>query len=280
MSAVIIEDRRIIHYESFGRGQPVIFLHSWLGSWRYWIPSMEMIADRFRVYAFDFWGFGDSDRSEPTYSIVDYVKQLHAFMDKLGIVKANLVGHGLGGMIAVRAATATPDRFLKIIVSGMPVQGAYISELVKPSAISRLFGRANPSDAWNKLLSQIQVGDDEMIREVIDDTVNTGAAAIQQVVDSIITTDLRPDLRALANPTLGVYGENDVIVPEDHAAAFETNAVEHQIVRVPRKNHFPFLEDNIFSRLMLDFLTSEGTTQVQVKEEWKRRFKQIEYLRS
>ena len=62
MSATFV-NQRMVHYEVFGRGQPVIFLHSWLGSWRYWVPSMEMISDRFRAYAMDFWGFGESDRS-------------------------------------------------------------------------------------------------------------------------------------------------------------------------------------------------------------------------
>ncbi|MCL6543573.1 MAG: alpha/beta hydrolase, partial [Roseiflexus sp.] len=62
MSAIHI-DNRLVHYEVVGRrGAPVIFLHSWLGSWRYWLPTMEHASERYRTFALDFWGFGESDR--------------------------------------------------------------------------------------------------------------------------------------------------------------------------------------------------------------------------
>ncbi|HET9433568.1 MAG TPA: alpha/beta fold hydrolase, partial [Chitinophagaceae bacterium] len=60
MSALII-DGDVVHYEAFGRGKPVLFIHGWLGSWRYWVPTMQAISDKYRAYALDLWGFGDSD---------------------------------------------------------------------------------------------------------------------------------------------------------------------------------------------------------------------------
>ncbi|HDN79852.1 MAG TPA: alpha/beta hydrolase, partial [Chloroflexi bacterium] len=59
MSAIVI-DGGIIHYEVIGRGRPLIFIHGWLGSWRYWMGSMEELSPYFRTYALDLWGFGDS----------------------------------------------------------------------------------------------------------------------------------------------------------------------------------------------------------------------------
>jgi pimeloyl-ACP methyl ester carboxylesterase len=98
-------DNRLIHYEVVGRrGQPIIFLHSWLGSWRYWLPTMEHLSDRYRTYALDFWGFGESDRHSSSFTISEYVNMLYGFMDQLGVSKVNLAGHGLGGMVAIRAA--------------------------------------------------------------------------------------------------------------------------------------------------------------------------------
>lgn len=56
MSAIHI-DNRLVHYEVVGRrGAPMIFLHSWLGSWRYWLPTMEHVSERYRTFAIDFWG--------------------------------------------------------------------------------------------------------------------------------------------------------------------------------------------------------------------------------
>ena len=57
MSAIILQGE-LVHYEVLGHGRPVIFLHGWVGSWRYWIPSMQTASIEFRSYALDMWGFG------------------------------------------------------------------------------------------------------------------------------------------------------------------------------------------------------------------------------
>ena len=50
MSAIIL-DEGLVHYEVLGRGRPLVFLHGWLGSWRYWFPTMEHVAENFRTYS-------------------------------------------------------------------------------------------------------------------------------------------------------------------------------------------------------------------------------------
>ncbi|GIV98548.1 MAG: alpha/beta hydrolase [Herpetosiphonaceae bacterium] len=277
MSAVIL-DNSLVHYEVFGRGQPVIFLHSWLGSWRYWVPLMEAIADRYRTYAIDFWGFGDSDRSRKNYSIPDYVDQVIGFMRELGIARANLVGHGLGGMVAIRAATERPENFLKVVAACTPVIGESLTALVKPGTLARLFGRGSSADVWIKLLRQVEVGGEAM-DEVIEDTASTSTAVVEKVLDSVIEADLRSDLRRLQVPALGIYAEKDTIVSIDQIRQFEDNATNHQAILIPKGTHFPFLDQtNTIARLLLEFFASQGTTPVQIKEQWKRRTSQLEYL--
>ena len=87
MSAVVIGEG-LVHYEAMGRGKPVVFIHGWLGSWRYWVPAMEEISSRHRSYALDLWGFGDSemdryvrycDRVEECRNL----KQLTAVIDRI-----------------------------------------------------------------------------------------------------------------------------------------------------------------------------------------------------
>ena len=63
MSVIILQDE-IVHYEVLGRGRPVVFLHGWVGSWRYWIPAMQAASISYRTYALDLWGFGDSAKVE------------------------------------------------------------------------------------------------------------------------------------------------------------------------------------------------------------------------
>lgn len=103
MSAITIEDE-LVHYEVLGRGKPIILIHSWLGSWRYWVPTMQQLAMKYRCYALDLWGFGDSGKDPTRYALDKQVELLEKFMDRMGIPKVVLVGHGLGASIAAQFA--------------------------------------------------------------------------------------------------------------------------------------------------------------------------------
>jgi pimeloyl-ACP methyl ester carboxylesterase len=120
MSAITIEDD-LVHYEVLGRGRPVILLHSWLGSWRYWVPAMQQLSMKYRTYALDLWGFGDSGRDTRRYDFRSQVKLLDQFMEKLGITKAALIGHGLGASISVRYALENADRVPRLMTVSPPL---------------------------------------------------------------------------------------------------------------------------------------------------------------
>ncbi len=120
MSAITIENE-LVHYEVLGRGRPVILLHGWLGSWRYWVPAMRQLAGKYRTYAVDLWGFGDSGRNADFYKFDAEVKLLGAFMERLGIKKAALIGHDLGAAVAARYAVLHPERVPKLMAIAPPL---------------------------------------------------------------------------------------------------------------------------------------------------------------
>jgi pimeloyl-ACP methyl ester carboxylesterase len=120
MSAITIEND-LVHYEVLGRGRPVIFVHGWLGSWRYWVPTMQQLSMKYRTYALDLWGFGDSGKDASRYDFKSQVKLLNDFMEKLGITKAALVGHSLGAAICLRYASQYPDRVPRVALISTPL---------------------------------------------------------------------------------------------------------------------------------------------------------------
>lgn len=279
MSAIHLDDR-LVHYEVIGRrGAPVIFLHSWLGSWRYWLPTMEHASERYRTFALDFWGFGESDRKEGHFSLDEYVMLVLAFMDQLGIARVSLVGHGLGGMVAVRIASQHPERISRLMAVSMPVQGMQIQSHIKPGALSRIFGRSAPSNVWTRLVRQLHVDYPQILNEIIEDTDSLSEMVVQRVMASVVETDLRADLERLEAPLLAVFGEKDTIVTPDQARFLNADHSSlQQVIKLPRSNHFPFLDQpNTFNRLLMDFQASSGT-QVEIKTEWRRRVSQLEYI--
>jgi pimeloyl-ACP methyl ester carboxylesterase len=120
MSALTVESD-LVHYEVLGRGRPVIFVHGWLGSWRYWVPTMQQLSMKYRTYALDLWGFGDSGKNALRFGLQGQVDLLFQFYERLGIPKAALIGHSLGAAVALRFARQHPDRVYRMMLISPPL---------------------------------------------------------------------------------------------------------------------------------------------------------------
>ena len=130
----IVTDKGIVHYEVDGRGQPLVFLHGWLGSWDVWRDTMLAISDlrQYKIYALDFWGFGDSaKKSAPSFTIPSYVFMVDQFMEMMGIAQAPVIGHSMGGTVAMNLALEHPSRVEKVVVIGSPMIGSSLNILLK-----------------------------------------------------------------------------------------------------------------------------------------------------
>lgn len=133
MSAITISGD-LVHYEVLGRGKPVILLHSWLGSWRYWIPTMQQLSVKYRTYALDLWGFGDSGKHRTYYNIDGQVELLQGFIDGMALTKAVFVGHGLGAAVLAHFATrnqANRDKVHRMMVIAPPVYDTGTQQLTQ-----------------------------------------------------------------------------------------------------------------------------------------------------
>ena len=139
----LVTERGIIHYESYGRGRPVLLLHGWLGSWELWRETIGVLGKEFRTYAIDFFGFGESSsKNNDDFNVDTYVELVHLFMDKLGIVKAPLIGHSMGGTVSLSTAIRYPEKVVKVCVIGSPIAGNSLNLLLKLSgypAVARVF---------------------------------------------------------------------------------------------------------------------------------------------
>jgi pimeloyl-ACP methyl ester carboxylesterase len=120
MSAITIGGD-LIHYEVLGRGRPVILLHGWLGSWRYWLPTMQSLLTKYRVYALDLRGFGESGKNAHKYTIDHQVQLVHDFMAQLGLPKAAFIGHGLGALVVTEFARLYNDKVPRMLLISAPL---------------------------------------------------------------------------------------------------------------------------------------------------------------
>lgn len=104
------------HYIEKGTGEPVILVHGFYFDTHMWDDNLDALADHFKVYAFDLWGFGYSTRKILDYGYPLYARQLKFFMDALGIPKANLVGQSMGGGTIIQFILSNRERVDKIVL--------------------------------------------------------------------------------------------------------------------------------------------------------------------
>jgi len=262
MSALVVEDS-LVHYEVLGRGRPLLFLHGWLGSWRYWVPTMIEFSSSHRAYALDFWGFGDSDRIPSGYSVPRYADQVAAFLDHMGIDRLPIIGHGLGSAVGLTLARDHPGRVEQVMAISLPLTSAHIGR-----ALSAFSGGENP--ARTVLGRRIR-----SYEEVDIEAAKTDGEAVVQSVRSTIDQDMSTVLCETNIPVLLVAGADDPIVqPPDDALAAGLSPHVHSIV-FEGVQHYPMLEQsNRFCRLLRDFLSyQDDWDRMQLKDEWKRRMR-------
>ena len=260
MSAIIIDDN-IVHYEVLGRGKPIVFLHGWVGSWRYWIPTMQAASISYRAYALDLWGFGDSAKDPVLYTLEQQTELLDRFLREMGIGKVALVGHGLGAVVALLYTAKNAFVVDRVMAVGLPMNNTDLAERFTTDA---------PADMVNWLLNQTPTAEAAKA-----EAPKTDEAAISTSLEELKLMNLLDVSKQLMTASLIVHGQNDPAIKGDSLDGNgELPNMAHRIV-FSESGHFPMLEQpNKFHRLMNDFLDLESGAspqQLQLKEEWKRR---------
>lgn len=261
MSAIILEGQ-IVHYEVLGRGRPIIFLHGWVGSWRYWISSMQVASTSFRAYALDFWGFGDTAHDSLRYGIDHQTELLNRFLDEMGIGKVALVGHGLGALVGFSFCGRWPQSVDRMMAVNSPTYFDSINNRMRTSPLPDLINwLSSKTPEAAAALADASKADPQAI-----------ATSISSFQSKNGTFNL---MRQTQIPCLLVHGQSDPAVPAPHPD--ESMNLPHMMSQITLEGsgHFPMIDEAArFNRLLTDFLALDSGVsprELKLKEEWRRR---------
>ena len=260
----IVTTEGIVHYEMDGRGQPVVLLHGWINSWAVWRETMIYLAEqrRFKVYALDFWGFGESAKTKtPPFRVSSYVSMVEQFMETMGIQQAPVIGHSMGGTVSLTLTLEHPERVSRVAVVGSPIVGSSLNLLLKMGSIPWIANTLFRIPAMLRLVVWfVLAGDSKKIQHMIfRDVSRTSAESFFRSIGDLWRTDLRPRVGQIGIPTLGIYGEHDNIVNPDQAEALSAGVPQSRIEMISDSRHFPMLDKpERFRKALLDFLADTG----------------------
>lgn len=248
-----------LHYLASGTGPDVLFIHGWASSCRMWQGAMEFLAPHFRCWAIDLAGFGDSDKpANGWYTVPNFTAYVRAFAREAGIERAHVVGHSMGGMIALDLAATHRDFVQRLVVVNPVVTGR--TRLQVHRLINRGFDRPLLSltmQVWpvvvkipfGRLLAA-QVGRNP--QDLTKATIESALGGLR----ALTGYDTTPRLPQIAAPSLVVVGARDLVVSPREGRLAAERVPDAQLVVMPT-GHSP-VDDKAaeFNSLLSSFLAA------------------------
>lgn len=212
MPSVRIAGGLNIYYRESGNGpQTVLLIHGNVASSLWWERVMGLLPPGVRTVAPDLRGCGDSDKPAPPWSMADLAEDIDQFMEAVGLRKAVVVGHSLGGGVALHLAVAHPKAVEKLVlINPAPAEG-----LVTPAAAYAQIAVMAKSPEMTKMALAAMMPTapkDEYYTRLLDESVAKSVGAWIPNGHALDAMNLTAEAGTIQAPTLIVYGRQDILV--------------------------------------------------------------------
>lgn len=258
---VKLESGEEIAYFDEGEGQPFIFIHG-LGSYApAWKNNIEGLQKNFRCIALDLPGYGKSSKGKYEASMTYYATIIKDFMQVLGLEKAVLAGHSMGGQIAMTTALAYPDvveRLVLVAPAGFERfhkgEKEWFRQVLTPTAVKlTTVDQIKENIAWNFYdmpeAAEFMITDRIAMREA--EGFDAYCYIIPECVKGMVDEPVFEFLPQLEQPALVIFGHQDNLIPNRFLNGGETEAIAQQgvaqlpnaqLMMVDKAGHFVHFE--------------------------------------
>ena len=269
-------------YQDEGQGEAILLLHGMAGSSQTWRSVIRPLSRKYRVIAPDLLGHGMSAKPRSDYSLGAFAVLLRDLLDELGVARATIVGHSLGGGVAMQFVYQHPDYCERLVLIGsgglgpdvgwtlrlLSAPGAeLIMPIIAPSPVLNAgekvrswfakMGIESPrgGEIWNAYSSFA----DAETRQAFLRTLRAVVDYRGQAVSALNRLNVRADM-----PIMAIWGEQDAIIPVQHAYAALEARPDARVEVMPGVGHFPQVErPTEVVDLIDDFITSKRAADIE-----------------
>lgn len=232
-----------VRYQVTGQGEPVALVHGLSGSSRWWVRNIPALARYYTVYLVDLPGFGALRQFPQRLRFAELASWLLAWMDAVHLKRIRLVGHSMGGALAIQAAVQRPAAFEQLVLvapATSPLGHTRLHSLLLPLAA------ALPSTS----LSFLPI--------LAYDALRAGPGALLHFSRDLLRADGRADLTRVSAPTLLIWGAQDTLVPPSLGPLMREALPHAELVTLSGVGHVVMYDrPKAFNAAALAFFASE-----------------------
>jgi pimeloyl-ACP methyl ester carboxylesterase len=245
-----------------GSGSPVLLIHGLSNSIEHWLLNIDALAEEHTVYALDLIGHGRTDKPlTRSYGLPDLARFVIGFMDAVGIQRADLIGHSLGGGVALVIAETSPERVRRLVLVdslGLAQDVGVVLRLVSVPGLGEALAQLVLAGDFPKQLKRqraawpdADVVPEEMIRLRYEATrwesirrtyfkALRASCTFRGVPQAVLEPILR-GLPSLRLPVLVVSGEQDDLLSPRHARIVQDAVPDSRVEIVEGAGHDPMV---------------------------------------
>jgi len=230
-----------VHYEVAGEGPAVVLIHGLSGSGRWWAYNVPVLAQQYQVYNVDLVGFGRSRGQRLV--LREAAGWFKEWLNTVGITEAHLVGHSMGGYIAMEVAVTWPALVRRLVLVDALVLP------IGPGLLRPALGLARAVRYLNLSFLPVLVGD----------LLRAGPRTMLRVTQEVLSADLSDRLGALQAKTMVIWGEKDTLLDPELGRKLAERLARACFVCVEGAGHNPMWDrPQRFNELLLDFLADDN----------------------
>jgi pimeloyl-ACP methyl ester carboxylesterase len=268
-----------VYCHSSGKGDPLVLIHGFLVSHRQWDLVRRRLAQSFTVYAVDLPGFGESERpAHFPYTMQSFSDLVAVLLDLLGLSRVRLMGHSMGGGVALNLAGCLPERVDRVVAVDpalypfpAPLEARIaLFPVVGEVVFKRLFGRRDMQRYFRRhVYLDPTLPSEEMLQFYWERLNRPGGrhAAYQalRTLDNLASLAGVP--RRVRCPVQIVWGEHDRITPLAHGWRLEQEIERSKLFTIGGSGHAPMEErPREFCDVVLPFLGAASSSPAAVPD--------------
>jgi 4,5:9,10-diseco-3-hydroxy-5,9,17-trioxoandrosta-1(10),2-diene-4-oate hydrolase len=253
------------------KGSHIILIHG-IGQYvEHWASAISALAAHHQVYAVDLPGHGKTDKPmDISYTIDDFSQFVKDFMSTLGIEKAHIIGHSLGGIVSVRLVlreTAAVDKLVLVNSAGFGRELGMLFRILRLPILGDMISRPSLSGS-STLLKRCVYNPATMTEDIIEQNyqlyslpgaqqafIKTLRTNVDLLGRQIVNSHDLQCITSITNPVLVIWGQQDNQIPVTHAEIAAKRFPNVCVQIITNCGHFPMLEHaSEFNTLLLDFL--------------------------